>query len=77
MIHFLQNNFLLLILTSFLFSINIPLNIEDKEWTFLQNEEIKISWTEHEGFPFCKATTLFKYPQQEIKVLLEDKENYY
>ncbi len=77
MIHFLQNKFLLLILSSFLFSVNIPLNMEDEEWNSLQDENIKISWIEHDGFPFCKATAVFQHPQQEIKVLLEDKENYY
>ena len=51
--------------------------MEDKEWTFLQENDIKISWTYHDGFPFCKATKVFKHPPQDIKLLLEDKKNYY
>ena len=76
MIHFLRTNFLTLTFFSFIFSISIPLDIDDKNWNLLQDGDIHISWKKHDGFPFCKAIMEYKHPSKNIKKLLEDKKNY-
>ena len=68
--------FTTLLIASFSFAIQIPLNM-DTNWEALQSETIVIEWQKYDGFPFCRATKIISATMEEITQLLEDKENYY
>ena len=77
MIHSLMNKYILtLLIVSFSFAIQIPLNV-DTDWETLETNAILIQWQKYDGFPFCKATKILSATMEELTQLLEDKENYY
>lgn len=65
-----------LLIVSFSFAIQIPLNV-DTNWEALETNAIVIQWQRYDGFPFCKATKIISSTMEELIQLLEDKENYY
>ena len=72
-----MNKFIfILLITSFSFPIQIPLNV-DTNWEVLQSKAVVIQWQKYDGFPFCRATKKISAPMEKITQLLEDKENYY
>ena len=75
--HSLISKYLFYILPlSFSFSIDIPINTNDK-WETIQSYPIKIESLLYNGFPFCKSTKTISAPIKEVTELLEDKKNYY
>ena len=68
--------FTTLLIASFSFAIQIPLNV-DTHWETLQSKTVIIEWQNYDGFPFCRATKIVSSSMEEIIQLLEDKENYY
>ena len=68
--------FTLLLIASFSFPIQIPLNV-DANWEELQSKTVIIEWQKYDGFPFCRATKTISATMEKITQLLEDKENYY
>ncbi len=72
-----MNKYILtLLVVSFNFAIQIPLNV-DTNWEVLETNAILIQWQKYDGFPFCKATKIVSATMEELTQLLEDKENYY
>jgi len=72
-----MNKYILtLLIVSFSFAIQIPLNV-DTDWETLESNAILIQWQKYHGFPFCKATKILSATMEELTQLLEDKENYY
>ena len=72
-----MNKYILtLLIVSFSFAIQIPLNV-DTNWEALETNAILIQWQKYDGFPFCKATKIVSATMEELTQLLEDKENYY
>jgi len=72
-----MNKFIfILLITSFSFPIQIPLNV-DTNWEALQSKAVVIQWQKYDGFPFCRATKKISVSMEKITQLLEDKENYY
>ena len=65
-----------LLIVSFSFAIQIPLNV-DTNWEALETNAIVIQWQRYDGFPFCKATKILSSTMEELIQLLDDKENYY
>mgnify|MGYP003922484213 CR=1 FL=1 len=68
--------FFTLLIISFSFAIQIPLQVEDN-WESLQSDRVIIEWQYYDGFPFCIASKNISATMKEITNLLEDKENYY
>ena len=77
MIHSSMNKYIYtLLIVSFSFAIQIPLNV-DTNWEALETNAIVIQWQRYDGFPFCKATKILSSTMEELIQLLDDKENYY
>jgi len=68
--------FFTLLITSFSFAIQIPLQVESN-WESLQSDPVTIEWQYYDGFTFCRASKKISASIKEITNLLEDKENYY
>ena len=46
------------------------------EWNIIQEGDIELKWTNYQGFPICKVSSLLPYPIESVAKIIEDVEHY-
>ncbi len=68
--------FLLVLLHSFSWSLDLRDIKSLKNWHLLQDNSVKIKWRTYQGFPISKAETTLKYDLQDVANIIKDLDNY-